>query len=101
MKKTKNMIYQTSQESTELFIYATNTSELYPQICAIIRNLAKKYVKGVYDPEMAVIAFYHVATASSNLYNKWYGYSFSVTDRYTTAVDMCDYYFENIVNNDI
>jgi len=101
MTKTKNMFYQTSQEATELFLYATNTSELYPQICAIVRNLAKKLAKGIYDSDKAIIAFYHVVNTANNLYKKWYGYGFSVTDRYTAAVDMRDYYYENIVNNDI
>lgn len=54
MKRTKSMIYRKTQESRELFIYATNTGEIYPQTCAIIRKLAKKYAKGVYDADKAI-----------------------------------------------
>lgn len=101
MKRTKNMIYQKTQESTELFFFTTNTQELYPQIQYTVRNLAKKFAKGVYDAEKAVDAFYYIACAASDLYKKWFGYGFSVADRFTAAVDLRDYFTENIENNDI
>ena len=101
MKRTKSMIYQKTQESTELFCFTTNTSDLYPQICATVRNLAKKFAKGVYDAEKAVDAFYYIACAASDLYKKWFGYGFSIQDRFTAAVDLRDYFTENIENNDI
>ena len=101
MKRTKSMVYRETEESRELFLYATNTGEIYPQTCNIIRNLAKKYAKGVYNADKAIDAFYPLATLASNIYLKWYGYSFTVQDRFTAAVDMRDYYFENVVNNDV
>lgn len=101
MKKTKNMVYNATQEARELFCFATNTRELHTQICAIVHNLARKYSKGIYDAEKAAAAFYPVATAASNLYCKWFGYKFSVQDRYTAAVDMVEYFTENIIDNDI
>lgn len=101
MKRTKSMIYNQTQESIELTHFAANTELIYPQICATVRNLAKKFDKGVYDPEKAVDAFYYVACAASDLYKKWFGYGFSVGDRFSAAVDLRDYFTENIENNDI
>ena len=101
MKRTKSMVYNQTQESIELTHFAANTELIYPQICATVRNLAKKFAKGVYDAEKAVDAFYYIACAASDLYKKWYGYSFSVADRFSAAVDLRDYFSENIENNDI
>lgn len=101
MKKTKNMVYNPTQEARELFCFATNTRELHTQICAIVHSLARKYAKGIYDAEKAAAAFYPVATAASNLYKKWFGYNFSVQDRYTAVVDMVEYFTENIIDDDI
>ena len=101
MKRTKSMIYNQTQESTELFFFTTNTQELYSQIQNTVRNLAKKFDKGVYDPEKAIDAFYYIACAASDLYRKWFGYGFSVADRFSAAVDLRDYFSENIENNDI
>lgn len=101
MKRTRNMIYNQTQESIELTHFAANTGLIYPQICATVRNLAKKFAKGVYDAEKAVDAFYYIACAASDLYKKWFGYGFSVADRFSAAVDLRDYFSENIENNDI
>ena len=101
MKRTKSMIYNQTQESIELTHFAANTQSIYPQIQNTVRNLAKKFDKGVYDAEKAVDAFYYIACAASDLYKKWYGYGFSVADRFSAAVDLRDYFSENIENNDI
>lgn len=101
MKRTKSMIYNQTQESIELTHFAANTQSIYPQIQNTVRNLAKKYAKGVYDAEKAIDAFYYIACAASDLYKKWYGYGFSVSDRFSAAVDLRDYFSENIENNDI
>ena len=58
MKRTKSMVYNKTQESTELFFFTTNTESIYPQIQNTVRNLAKKYAKGVYNAEKAIDAFY-------------------------------------------
>ena len=101
MKRTKSMIYNQTQESIELTHFAANTESIYPQIQNTVHNLAKKYAKGVYDAEKAVDAFYYIACAASDLYKKWFGYGFSVGDRFSAAVDLRDYFTENIENNDI
>lgn len=97
MKRTKNMTYENTTESRELFLYATNDGELYRRITTpIIDGMKKKAEKGIYDKDKAVDAFYRVATEGSNKYYKDYGYRFSVGDRWTAAVDMEKYYREEI-----
>jgi hypothetical protein len=94
------MIYNETTESRELFLYATNNGNLYrSMITSVINSLRKKAVKGVYDGDKAIDIWYRVATEASNCYYKDYGYKFSVTDRYTAAVDMKDYYEEEVFYN--
>ena len=100
MKHTKSMTYNETTESRELFLYATKEGTLYRQsITPIINNLHKKAQKGTYDRNKAVDAWYTVATQASNKYNKDYGYTFSVQDRFTVAVDMAEYYEDEIFYN--
>lgn len=100
MKRTKSMIYKETEEARELFLYATNDGDLYrSMISPIIANLKKKAAKGIYDAEKAADAFYHVATEASRHYFRDFGYSFSVGDRFTVAVDMADYYSEEVFYN--
>lgn len=97
MKRTKNMIYKPTVESRELVLYATNTGDLYRgQITAVIKNLAKKVKRGIYDKEKAIDLWYSVATTASNLYKKEFGYSFSVMDRFTAAIELEEYYKEEV-----
>ena len=98
MTRTKSMIYKETEESRELFLYATNDGDLYRRmITPVIQNLRKKAKKGIYDKEKAVDAFYYVACEASKMYNKDFGYSFSVQDRFTAAVDMEENYREDEV----
>ena len=102
MKRTKNMIYNPTTEANELFMYATNNGKLYRRMIEnILNNLEKKIKKGVYDREKAVDAWYIVATEASKNYEKDFGYRFSVPDRFTVAVDMAEYYEEQILFYDM
>lgn len=97
MKRTKNMTYNETTESYELFLYAINDGDLYRQMATpIINNLRKKAAKGIYNSDRAVDAWCHMATLASNKYNKDYGYSFTVQERFTAASDMEEYYREEI-----
>ena len=97
MKRTKSMTYHETTESRELFLYATNDGNLYRQmVTPIINNLRKKAQRGEYNSDKAVDAWYPVATAASAKYNKDYGYSFTVQERFTAASDMEEYYREEI-----
>ncbi len=97
MKRTSSMIYNETTESRELFLYATNSGDLYRRsITPAIENLRKKVVKGTYDADKAADLFYYIATAASDMYYKEFGYKFSVSDRFTAAVDMVNYYYEEV-----
>ena len=98
MKRTSSMIYRESEESRELFLYAINNGNLYRSMTKnVLDNLEKKVKKGIYDREKAVDAWYSVATKASECYYKDFGYRFGVTDRFTVAVDMAEYYEEQIL----
>ena len=91
------MNYNPTTESKELFLFATNDSFLYHHHTEpIIKNLKKKAEKGIYNSEKAVDLYYYLATAASEKYYKDFGYKFSVTDRYTAAVDLETYYNDEI-----
>lgn len=97
MKRAKNMIYKASDEARELFLYATNSGVLYDrQIKPSIENLRKKARKGTFDKDKAADLFYYVATSASAMYDKDFGFSFSVQQRFTAAVDMVDFYIDEI-----
>lgn len=100
MKITKSMIYTPSPEAHELYLCTVNNRDVYSMIKAVYANLLKKYHKGIYDHEAAKIAWYHVATAESNIYNREFGYSFTVTERYTAAVDLESEYYNRMVNGE-
>lgn len=97
MKRTKTMVYKPTVESRELMLYAINNGDLYKrQILPVINSLKKKAAKGTYDSDKAVDAWYYVACSASQMYDKDFGYSFTVTDRFTAAVDMEQYYREDV-----
>ena len=97
MKRTKKMVYKPTEESRELMLYAINNGELYRrQITPVINSLRRKAAKGTYDSDKAVDVWYYVACSASQMYDKDFGYSFTVTDRFTAAVDMELYYREDV-----
>ena len=100
MKHTKSMKHNPTTESRELFVYLTNNRELHHQaIEPTINSMRKKAQKGIYNSDRAIDAWYTVATMASNKYGKDYGYTFSVQDRYTVAVDLEEYYREDVGDN--
>lgn len=102
MKRTKSMIHTPSDEARELFVYAVNDSQTYHYIKeSLIPNFRKHYKKGMYDPNKAVDAYYRAATMASNNYNKDFGYKFSVTERFTAAVDMEKDFREDVIEEDV
>lgn len=97
MKRTESMIYRPTDESRELVLYTVNDGAIYhSRIIPAIANLHKKYLKGIYNADLAADLFYYIATAASDSYNKEFGYKFSVTDRFTAAVDLAAYYADDI-----
>jgi hypothetical protein len=69
----------------ELVLYADNTGSLYPQKEAIMKNLTRKWRKGVYDSELADKLWLYWATAAAKSYAQEFGYAFSVQDRKAAA----------------
>lgn len=103
MKRTKNMIYKQTAESKELALFIENTSSLYKKrTLPIIKNLQKKYKKGVFDKNKAVDAFYPLAVEGAKEYCKEFTFYqpyyqiFDVTARFTAACDLVDAYMEHI-----
>lgn len=102
MRRTKNMVYKPTEESYELYLYAVNDGRLYRQFIApAIKCLKKKYQQGIYDKEKAIDLYYTAATEASNHYFKEFDYKFSVTDRYTAAVDMEAYYMDEVTFEEV
>ena len=97
MKITKNMYVKNTSESRELEVYTENDNNIYfHHLQPVIKCLKKKVVKGVFDEEKAIAAFYYVATAASNKYFAEFGYKFSVTERWTAAYNLLQDYMEAI-----
>ena len=102
MKRTKTMIYTPSAEADELFLYAINNGGLYRRMTEnVLNNLEKKIKKGIYDREKAIDLWYYVATEASNKYNEDFGYRFKVAERFTVAVDLAEYYENQILFYDM
>lgn len=93
MERTKSMRYQETVKSRDLCFYAINNGDLYRHMTTpLIANLKKKADKGMYDVEKAVDDYYNIASEASKMYEKEFGYSFSVADQFTTAVDLEENY---------
>jgi hypothetical protein len=52
----------------DLFLYADNTSELYPRKKAILVNLLRKILKGTYNPALAPKAFEYLMADAAKRY---------------------------------
>ena len=98
MKHPKSMHIENSMEARELALYAENRVELWPRFESVIKAVSKHYKRGRFDAVKAIDAFFPLATAGSNLYKKDFGYSFTVTERYTAANIMVERFMEDIEN---
>lgn len=81
----------------ELFLYATNDSDLYNRgALPIIANLQRKVKKGVYDAELAIKLWRYHADSAAKGYNKEYGGTFTPATRDMAAKQFRDYYDEDV-----
>ena len=88
-----------SHESDELVLTIVNDGDLYRQrVQPIVKNLAKKIVKGVYDKTLAVKLWKYLADDGAKKYTKEWGLKFSVADR-TDAAKQLQRYFEDEVQH--
>lgn len=102
MKRTNSMIYRPTEDSRELTLYTINDGDLYRGLTIpIIDNLKRKVKRGAFDPEKAVDAFFHLATVAAKKYCAEFSsadFSFPVQVRFTVAVELRDYYIEDITD---
>ena len=94
---------------TELSLYAINTSKLYYScIIPVCKNLAHKQVKGIYNKEKALKAFYNVVIQAQKAFfeefstyetcanaSKWHKLA-NVATRKEVASYLLDYYADYI-----
>lgn len=83
----------------ELELFIKNDGDIYFQsIIPIIKNLAKKKQKGVYDPELAIKLWYYCVQNGYKKYRDTYNSEFklSVQDRRDVAKSLRDYYDESV-----
>lgn len=67
--------------------------------------MKNKYQKGIYDKEKAIQSYYKIAEVSAKKYNKDFSNGkdwnimFNVQTRYTVAVELEEYFKEDIMYN--
>lgn len=99
MTTTKSMTFTPSIEARELYLFTVNHSELYTRLInPLISGLRRKYAKGSYIPEKAIQAYYKIATEAGKVYAREFGGKFTVTERWTAAVDMETFFIDEIQN---
>ena len=105
MKRTKAMYYNPTAESRELTLCAVNMIDVWPQLEYTIKMLLKKARKGIYNADKAIDAYYPIVTNAAKVYCERYGNGlesfsriFSVTDRFTAAIEIEKYFREDIFN---
>jgi hypothetical protein len=88
----------TEVEAHELFLYGTNHSDLYRQRTEpIIKNLATKKRKGVFDFQKSLVLWKYWADDAAKRYDKELGpMKFSVAARKLAASEAAEYYAQDI-----
>ncbi len=96
MKITKNMYYRESHESEDLYLYIINDKDLYLEIVSACKTLAKHLKKSSYSKDKAIAYYYRIASKGAKKYKQELGNNFSVTNRYTVAVDLEENFFDRV-----
>lgn len=82
---------------SELVLYIKNDSQIYNTCTmAVVKNLARKKSKGVYDKDLAVKAFEYVAKVGANKYTKEFGGTFNPATRNAVAKELLNKYEDYI-----
>ena len=108
MKKTSNYEFKETAEAKELALCTINEASLYPRIKCVVRMLAKKYAKGIYDPAKAPLAYLAIVDEMAKKYcirfcspcDKWYDI-FTPQNRYSAACIVAESFYENVEQNDL
>ena len=75
----------------ELYLYINNDWGLYTsQKLMIDKNLSKKYIKGIFEKDLAVKAYLHLANEGAKKYKKEYSTLFDVPTRKIAAQMFAD-----------
>ena len=96
MKITKSMYYCESPEAEDLYLYIVNDGDLYFEIVSACKTLAKHLKKHEYSKDKAIGYYYRIASKGAKKYKQELGNNFSVTNRYTVAVDLEENFFERV-----
>ena len=81
----------------ELVLYIKNDDQIYRNYTIpVVKNLARKKSKGVYDKDLAVKAFEYVAKAGANKYTKEFGDTFNPATRNAVAKELLNEYEDYI-----
>lgn len=83
------------QESC-FYMLLTQAFCMIARLSRVSKTSEKKQERGTFDKDKAADLFYYVATSASAMYDKDFGFSFSVQQRFTAAVDMVDFYIDEI-----
>lgn len=88
----------------ELELYADNASELYEQKKSIIKNLARKIERKVYNPKLAPKLWRYWVDRAAKMYTNEFGVAgetiFSVADRNEVARRYAESEYELIKNGE-
>ena len=91
------MIYKPTEKSNDIVLCVECNHDVYEShVLPIIANLKRKAARGVYDPERAIDAWYTAATAQAAILTRQFETRYSVTDRYSAAVELERDYREEV-----
>lgn len=76
----------------ELMLWQENTQPLYRQELAIRANLARKMLRGTYDPKQAPKLWMYLADATSKSYKQEFGSGFDIGTRRAASRFWADHF---------
>lgn len=100
MRKTRAMIFVNSHEAEELYLCTIHNGDCRNRIKAVYTNLKKKWDKGTYDSDRAIEAWYYVAEGEAQVYNRDFGYKFTVTEKWSAALKLEEHFRNYLMNGD-
>ena len=98
--KVTDAYHNLSIDAKELVLWAENTQSLYAQKMSIVKNLAKKIVKGTYNTEKASKLWRYWTDEAAKDYNREFGFIFMPEIRREAAVYFALTEYDSIVNNE-
>jgi len=85
----------------ELELFVENDDATYRQrMVPVIKNLARKKYRGIYNHNKAVKAMMYAVNDSDSNYDKEFGYSFPIKVKRKVAENLVDYFEQNFKNGE-